>query len=68
MIQALSAKGYDKDGRLMGSLGAGQLGVELKGTVHMLLLQQCMDAKWNEVQKQAELVLGEVIELCQDRK
>ena len=62
MIEALLAKGYDKDGRL---LGAGKGGVELKGSMEIHMFPYCIDAEWGEVQNQAGLVLGKIMELCQ---
>lgn len=68
MIEALLAKGYDKEGRLLGSSGAGRVGVELRGSVQIHLLKPCMDVEWVEVQKQAGLVLDKIMELCQGYK
>ncbi|KAA6414150.1 MAG: hypothetical protein FRX48_02512 [Lasallia pustulata] len=65
LTQALKAKGYDKNGRLLGALGNQKVGVELRGSMDIQIFKQCIDAEWKEVQKQAELVLEKIVKLCQ---
>lgn len=65
MTEALLAKGYDKQGRLLVSSYAGKDRVELRGSVQIHILQACIDAKWIEVQKQTGLMLDKIVELCQ---
>lgn len=64
MTEALLAKGYDKQGRLLVSSSAGKDRVELRGSVQIHILQACIDAKWNEVQKQTGLMLDKIVDLC----
>ena len=68
LTQALKAKGYDKNGRLLGALGDRKVGVELRGSMEVQILKQCIDAEWRKVQKQAELILEKIMELCQGYK
>lgn len=68
MTEALLAKGYDKQGRLLASSYAGNDRVELRGSVQIHMLQACIDAKWIEVQQQTGLVLDKIVELCQNYK
>lgn len=68
MTEALLAKGYDRQGRLLLSSHAGKNRVKLRGSLQMYVSRTGIDAKFVEVQRQTGLVLDKVVELCQINK
>ena len=64
LTQALLARGYDNEGKILGPLGAEKVAAQLRGTLDIQILNQCGNTEWSEVQKQAEVVLDKVMELC----
>ena len=64
VTQALLARGYDKEGKTLGPLGAEKVAAQLRGTLDIQILNQCVNTDWVEVQKQAGVVLDKIMELC----
>lgn len=71
VIEELKKQGFDKKGRRLVKIEGGRLADGLPdvlmGTVDIEVLKKCVEAKHEEVQRQAGLVVKEILKICGDQ-
>lgn len=64
ILEELKRRGFDQKGRRMANLEGGPVPDVLVGTVDIEVLKKCIEAKHEEVRRQAGLVVQEILRIC----
>lgn len=72
VVEELQKRGFDKKGKKIVKVEGGQLAAGasdvLVGTVGIEVLKKCVEAQYDEVQRQAGLMVQEILSICEWRR